>query len=66
MGLINSTYLPTHMTSDIQTQKGRHSTSAISDLKRDRKHRQRNGRRQRFVTEEDWAKGFVFGGVNEV
>ena len=54
------------MTSDIQTQKGRHSTSAISDLKRDRKHRQRNGRRQRFVAEADWVKGFVFGGENEV
>ena len=29
------------------------------------KHRQRNGRR-RFATEADWAKGFVFGGENEV
>ena len=32
---------------------------------RDLKHRQRNGRR-RFATEADWAKGFVFGGENEV
>ena len=29
---------------------------------RDLKHRQRNGRRRRFATEADWAKGFVFGG----
>ena len=34
--------------------------------KRDLKHRQRNGRRRRFATEADWAKGFVFGGENEV
>ena len=33
---------------------------------RDLKHRQRNGRRRRLVTEADWAKGFVFGGENEV
>ena len=33
---------------------------------RDLKHRQRNGRRRRFSTEADWAKGFAFGGENEV
>ena len=33
---------------------------------RDLKHRQRNGLRRRFATEADWAKGFVFGGENEV
>ena len=32
----------------------------------DLKHRQLNGRRRRFSTEADWAKGFVFGGENEV
>ena len=33
---------------------------------RDLKHRQLNGRRRRFPTKADWAKGFVFGGENEV
>ena len=33
---------------------------------RDLKHRELNGRRRRFPTEADWAKGFVFGGENEV
>ena len=34
--------------------------------KRDLKHRQRNKRRRCFETEADWAKGFVFGGENQV
>ena len=29
-------------------------------------HRQRNGQRRRFATEADCAKGYVFGGENEV
>ena len=33
---------------------------------RDLKHRQRNKQRQRFETEADWAKGFVFSGEREV
>ena len=46
-------------------------TGAIQALRlgnniRDLKHRQLNGRRRRFPTEADWAKGFVFGGENEV
>ena len=39
--------------------------SCVADY-RDLKHRQRNGRLRRFATEADWAKGFVFGGENEV
>ena len=33
---------------------------------KDLKHRQRDVRRRRFVTEADWAKGFVFGRENAV
>ena len=33
---------------------------------KDLKHRQRNVRRRRFVTEADWTKGFVFGRENAV
>ena len=34
---------------------------------RDLTRRQRNGRRRRrFVTEADWANGFVFGRENEL
>ena len=36
------------------------------ETNRDLKHRELNGRRRRFPTEADWAKGFVFGGENEV
>ena len=36
------------------------------DVNREIKHRQRNGRLQRFATETDKAKGFVFGGKSEV
>ena len=32
------------------------------DVNREIKHRQRNGRLQRFATETDKAKGFGFGG----
>ena len=38
----------------------------LSYNNRDLKHRQRNRRRRRFAIDADWAKGFVFGGENEV
>ena len=45
---------------------GKEEFGCARSANRDLKHRQRNGRRRRFATEADWAKGFVFGGENEV
>ena len=45
----------------LETIKGR-----LTAVNKDLKHRQRNGRQRRFAAEVDWAKGFVFGGENEV
>ena len=39
---------------------------SVNRVIRDLRHRQRHGRRRRFATEADWAKGLVFGGENEV
>ena len=36
------------------------------DVNKEIKHRQRNERLQRFTTETDQAKGFVFDGKSEV
>ena len=48
-------------TSTIMLQK-----NVVIAVNRDLKHRQLSGRRRRFPTEADWAKGFVFGGENKV